>query len=119
MGSHLLNGVFARRVILCGGIPLLTVLPGCAGELPVVGLDADGKEISTMVPRHTYVQRMAGGVDEMQQSVLPAMDGRAARQMMRLRELRLGLSVKGEVGLGELFKLAGNIGVRLGFTNIK
>ena len=98
-------------------MPMAFGLFGCMGELPVVGLDDNGKPIETMIPQRKYVAQLSESMERMQQSVLPAVDSETARQLSGLRTARLGLGLKGEVGIGDYFKLGGNIGFRLGFTN--
>jgi len=95
----------------------LLLLTGCVGELPIVGLDRDGKVIDTAIRQGDYVEKMVTSVTDMQDSVIPILDDDDARSMMELREAALGLHLSGSVGLGDYFKLAGTIGFRLVFTN--
>jgi len=87
------------------------------GTLPVVGLDANGKVIEQMIDRNKFKAQMTQSLLDLQESVIPVLDSEQTRRMLDLREAKLGLQIKGSAGLGDYFKLAGNIGFRLVFTN--
>lgn len=97
--------------------PLLFGATGCLGTLPVVGLDEDGKVIEHMIKKREYVNRLTSSVTDLQDSVIPALDGEEARSINALRQAQLGLGLQGTVGIGDYFNLGGNIGFRLVFTN--
>lgn len=92
-------------------------LTGCFGSLPIVGLDAEGKVIEQMIEEGKFKTQMSENLTNLQDSVIPVLDSEQTRQMLDLREAKLGLQLKGSAGLGDFFKLAGNIGFRLVFTN--
>ncbi len=97
--------------------PLLFAVTGCLGQIPVVGLDEDGKLIESMVKKNDYVNHLTSSVNDLQDSVVPALDSDEARGVTALRQAQLGLGLTGSVGLGDYFKLGGNIGFRLVFAN--
>lgn len=93
-------------------------LTGCFGELPVVGYDAEGKVIETMIPKRKFVAQLSSSVDDIADSVVPIVDGKEyGRRLSGLRAIRLGLGLKGSVGIGDYWKLGGNIGFHLHFAN--
>ena len=105
------------RIYLIAGATS-AVLSGCLGQIPVVGLDADGKLIETMMPQDRYVAQMSSGVTDMAESVVPVAETQSQKMALSgLRGVRLGLGLKGSVGLGDYFKLGGNIGFNLHFAN--
>jgi hypothetical protein len=106
-----------RSTVYCLPLAVVAALSACQGEIPVVGFDAEGKAIETMVPRRRYVTQLASNVDQMSESVLPVMDSDKATTQLGLRGIRLGLGLKGSVGLGDYWKLGGNIGFNLHFAN--
>lgn len=98
-------------------IPLFFGISGCLGTLPVVGLDENGKVIEEMIKKRDYVNRLSSSVTDLQESVLPTLDGEEARSVNALRQAALGLGLQGTVGIGDYFSLGGNIGFRLVFAN--
>lgn len=99
-------------------VPFVAALSGCVGEIPVVGLDAEGKAIETMAPKRKFVAGLTENVDKMSDSVIPVADSEQyGRLMSGLRGIRLGLGLKGSAGLGDYWKLGGNIGFNLHFSN--
>ena len=103
------------RRILLGAFAIS--ISGCMGTLPIVGLDKNGKRIEERIRRDKFVTKMAQSATDLQESVIPVMDSEDAQKMMNLREVTLGLGLKGSAGLGDYFKLAGNIGFRFVFAN--
>jgi len=105
----------ARRLAI-GSV--LAALAGCSGQIPVVGFDAEGKIIETMMPHDKYVSQMSRGVSDMTESVIPVAETESQKiALSGLRGIRLGLGLKGSVGLGDYWKLGGNIGFNLHFAN--
>jgi hypothetical protein len=100
-------------------LTLATLVTGCfGGEIPIVGYDAEGKAIETLLSKQKYVNQMSGSVRDMSESVIPvADDDRYGDRLSGLRGIRLGLGLKGSVGIGDYWKLGGNIGFGLHFTN--
>ena len=107
---------FKRLKLLCL-VPVAAIVTGCFVHIPIVGLDENGKVIETMVKRNTYINRLTGSMTDMQDSVIPALDSEEGRKLMSMREANLGLHLKGEAGIGEYFKLGGQIGFRFLFAN--
>lgn len=97
--------------------PLALVVSGCLGQIPVVGLDEEGKVIETMVKKNDYVSRLKASVTDLQDSVIPVLDSEEARGISSLRQTQFGLGLSGEVGIGDHFNLGGNIGFRLVFAD--
>ena len=99
-------------------LTLVALTVGCRGEIPVVGLDAEGKMIETLVPEEKYVAQMTENIDRLSESLVPVVDADDyGRLLSGLRGVRLGLGLKGSVGLGDYWKLGGNIGFHLHFAN--
>jgi hypothetical protein len=90
---------------------------GCQGEIPLVGLDANGKQIETMAKRADFENYLTTGLNDLQESIIPSLDQAPSGRDWFLREVRVGLGVQGSVGLGEFFKLGGNVGFRLFFAD--
>ena len=100
-------------VLLCAAS-----LCGCMGNIPVVGYDADGKIIETAIPQNKFVAQMGESVQKLSDTVVPVADSESyGRMLSGLRGVRLGLGLKGSVGLGDYFKLGGNVGFHLHFAN--
>ncbi len=101
-----------------GSALLLAALAGCRGEIPIVGYDAEGKVIETMIPKRKYVAQLGDSVNRLSESVVPIADGEAyGRKLSGLRRVRLGLGLAGSVGIGDYWKLGGNVAFALQFTN--
>ena len=98
-------------------VTIALLLASCRGEIPMVGLDKDGKQIETMVRREKFEESLTLGLNDLQDSAVPALDNAPNGKEWFLREVRLGLGVQGSIGLGDYFKLGGNIGFRLCFAN--
>ena len=98
-------------------VPLVLVAAGCRGELPVVGIDKEGKEYEIMIKQNRYFSDLAGTVYDLQESAIPALDTGEARSMLGLRNIKVGLGIKGSAGLGSYWKLGGEIGFHLHFAN--
>ena len=102
--------------LFAGSLLLLTL--SCSGQIPVVGFDAEGKLIETMMPQDKYVSQMSRGVTDITESVIPVAETQSQKLALSgLRGIRLGLGLKGSVGLGDYWKLGGNIGFNLHFAN--
>lgn len=97
--------------------PFIFAMSGCLGQIPVVGLDEDGKVIETMIKKNDYVTRLKSSVTDLQDSVVPTLDSEEARGISALRQTQFGLGLSGEVGIGDHFNLGGNIGFRLVFAD--
>lgn len=100
-------------------LPLAALVTSCfGGEIPVVGYDAEGKAIETLLPQRKFVKQLATSVDDLSDSVLPVLDAdQYGRKLSGLRGIRLGLGLKGSVGVGDYWKLGGNVGFHLHFAN--
>ena len=95
-----------------------SVTSGCVGEIPIIGFDREGKTIESMVSESRYLKETGAGVNRMSESVVPVLDSEAyGRKLSGLRGIRVGLGLKGSVGLWDYWKLGGNIGLGLHFTN--
>lgn len=107
------------RAKALAGMALATLVTGCfGGEIPVVGYDAEGKAIETLIAKKKYVAQMTSSVQDMSESVIPvASDERYGARLSGLRGIRLGLGLKGSVGIGDYWKLGGNIGFAMHFSN--
>lgn len=106
-----------RRAVLT--VISIVLLCACEGDIPVVGLDDDGREIETMVPSGALVERMSTTLGDVQESAIPSLDSERARKILGLRQARLGVFLTGSVGLGDWFKIGGNVGLQLGLSNKK
>ena len=107
-----------KRLLLALAVPAALLLSGCQGEIPVVGQDAEGKAIETMVSHRRYVRQLADNVTQMSESVVPVADSEHyGRLLSGMRGIHLGLGLQGSVGIGDYWKLGGNIGFDLHFTN--
>src|SRR4051794_10528618 len=87
---------------------LLPALAACRGQIPIVGYDAEGKVIETMIPKRRYLAQLGDGVNRLSESVIPVADGAEyGRRLSGLRGIRLGLGLAGSVGIGDYWKLGG------------
>jgi hypothetical protein len=84
-------------------LSLAAALGGCAGQIPVVGLDENGKTIEQLVKKRDYVARLASSVGDLQDSVVPVLDSEDGRSEREMRQMQLGLGLAGTVGIGEFF----------------
>jgi len=95
-----------------------TTMTACVGQIPIVGYDMDGKIIETAIPKERYVQQMRERITDLSDSILPVVgNARYDEVNLHLRGIRLGLGLKGSVGIGDYFRLGGNLGFNLHFSN--
>lgn len=104
----------AKVILFC----LTTTMMGCVGGvIPIVGLDKSGKVIETLIKEDDFGNHFSTSIRNMQDSAIPALDSNAARRMSSLREAKLGLFLKGEIGIGDSFNLGGSSGFKFVFAN--
>jgi hypothetical protein len=82
----------------------------------VIGLDADNVPTQVHIPDEEVAQRLEAAVNIMQDSTLPALEGRRARPGWMLRSVIVGLSTNVEIGVGPV-RVGAVPRARLIFTN--
>lgn len=92
-------------------------LVSCMGEIPVIGLDKSGEAFEAMLSTTKYKEELRNNLSAIQETVIPEMDAQSGKKRFHLRWVYVGLGVRGQIGIGEYFTLAGNIGFDLGFSN--
>lgn len=100
-------------------IPLLfaALLGGCAGNLPIVGLDGSGRPVEARVSEAKYVERMTGALKAVCDSTLPALGRESGRAGdWELGDVGVGFAVRAEAGIGP-FKVGIRPSVRVVFSN--
>jgi len=93
------------------------LLSGCNGQIPIVGLDADGKAIETMVKQDDFEEFLVSSLNDLQESTIPTLDNAPTGRQWFMRNFQLGLAVEGSVGVGDYYRLGGYAGFRMNFTN--
>ncbi len=91
-------------------------LTSCAGMMPLVGLDKNGDPVMERVDENQYTRRMANGLKDVKDSVLPALHTTDEDSFWQLRTAVLGLGVKVEGGIGP-FKVGVRPRIRAAFAN--
>ena len=98
-------------------VPLMLSLSGCmAGPIPFIGFDRNGHLFERGISKASYEQSLQEGVDGVQDALIPTMEGSPIRD--KLSEIRVGLAVKGQFGLGDYLSIEGNVGFRLCFEKV-
>ncbi len=93
---------------------LLPALCGAA-DLPLVGIDANGKEVERLVSRESYVKRLKTLIASVEQTAFPVlgrikpMDG-----SWKLQTFSLGIAMNLTVGIGPIL----SVGLSPSFTFI-
>src|SRR5437868_5733805 len=101
---------------LLGTLIAAGALSACHGELPVVGLDADGKPFQAMLKEKNYMETLSQAMTDLQDSTIPALDEDPARRMIKLHEVSIGLKVRAGGGI-VVYKISGEVGFYLHFAN--
>lgn len=84
--------------------------------MPLVGLDRDGNPIMERVDEGAFSSRLANGLKDTQDSVLPGLTRTDENSFWQLRTAVLGFGVKVEGGIGP-FKVGVRPRIRACFAN--
>lgn len=100
---------------------VITTTLSCAGSsgIPLIGIDASGKALEKFVTNSDYKKFMKSSLVQLQDSVIPAVGNQIikTKRSWHLRQVLVGIALKGSIGIAPLIKLDGKIGFRLVFTN--
>jgi hypothetical protein len=87
-----------------------------AADIPLVGLDDDGRPIEVKIKGKDYTEQMEAVMATVSDSVLPALASRGAARAWALKTVVVGIGVGFEVGLGPIIKLKATPRFRLAFA---
>ena len=91
---------------------------GCAGQLPLIGLDEEGNPIASRVDESKYIKHLSRGLISLQESVVPALERATETEAnWKLRTVMVGFGLKAEAGFGP-FKVGVAPRIRGAFTNL-
>lgn len=84
------------------------VLGLCAasfGDIPVIGLNENGKEEVVRVPASKYAKAVAGMIEATREEALPVLDRMQDGRKWKLETVTLGIGLDVKLGLSPVFEL--------------
>lgn len=102
-------------------IPLVLMTPGTgyADDIPMVGLDSNGKQLFVDVSQDVYEKSLANAVQSVEQSVLSTLNQHAQAKPWVLQSITVGISASVEFGNELILKVSAVPRFRLVFSNSK
>jgi hypothetical protein len=79
---------------------LVLIASGCAGRMPLVGLDGTERPILQRVAEDRYVDHLSTALVSIQDSMIPALDNTPMEQKWKLRTAVIGFGVNASAGIG-------------------
>jgi hypothetical protein len=96
---------------------LLSACAAYAAEIPIVGLDDEGNEVTYLQSEDAYVARMRAAATAVGESIVPSLESLPARWMLRTTVVGIGVGV--QVGVGPVIQLKATPRFRLVYSNSK
>ncbi len=88
---------------------------GCAGRMPLVGLDKHGNITEAYVDEAKYERHLEEALGQSSEKTLAVLDKQHPRGKWRLRTVALGFAINAEAGIGP-FKVGIRPGIRAAFS---
>lgn len=103
------------------GLPMICMLllgVGCSrGDIPMLGLDDDGKLVEVYASEKQFQSKLTEAVLQIHASTVPAIQATHQDRSAMLRSVIVGLGFNFEGGLGPIAKAGASPKVRFAFSN--